>query len=259
MLPLIVLLALRQTPPLHLAEARRLVDAVKPAETSYRHKDSVVSWPEGGSPAECRTDCSGLWNALIPRAYPQITTERLDAWLGKKRPQAEDYFAAMKDQSGFHLRTKIADVRPGDFIAIKYETGADNTGHTMIVDAPPAPITATAPVVDKTAQYSVLVIDVTSTPHGPSDSRGERTGLGRGTIRLYANADGTFAGHAWSLSPKSKFRPISLRPILIGEIDPATIPKIEASSPSSFFSRRGAFNSGESSVAGKWEGGARQK
>ncbi|HVT13412.1 MAG TPA: hypothetical protein VHE55_14190 [Fimbriimonadaceae bacterium] len=228
-LSVIALLATRQAVPPHLTEARRLVEAVRAEETSYRHNDSVVIWPGEGKPAECRTDCSGLWDALIPRAYPPVTTERLQAWLGKKRPRAEDYFAVMKDQTGFRLRKKIADIQPGDFIAIKYEAGADNTGHTMIVDAAPGPIAATAPLVEKTSQYSVLVIDVTSTPHGPTDSRGKGTGLGRGTIRLYANPDGTLAGHAWSLSPKSKFRPMSLRPIQVGEIDPTTIPRIEQS------------------------------
>lgn len=226
-LNLIALVVFRQTIPTHLVLARQLADAIQPDQTSYRHNSATVTWPEGGAPAECRTDCSGLWNALIPRAYPQITTERLDAWLGKKRPRAEDFFAVMKDQSGFHLRGKIADIHPGDFIAIKYEEGAENTGHTMIVDSAPSAIDAVAPIVDKTNQYSMLVIDVTSTPHGSSDSRGKGTGLGRGTIRLYANPDGTFAGHAWSLSAQSKFRPVSLRPILVGEIDPATIPKIE--------------------------------
>lgn len=224
------LLLLRQAAvPPHLQAARDLVAAVRPETTSYQHKGRIVVWPDSGKEAECRTDCSGFWNALIPRAYPEVSTARLAAWLGKKHPQAEDYFQAMESGVGFHVKKRVDDIRPGDFIAIKYEPGAENTGHAVIVDEMPQRIDARAPTVDGTTQYTVLVIDVTSTPHGVGDSRGKGAGLGQGRIRLYANSDGTFAGHAWSLSAKSQYRPMSLRPMSVAEIDLSAIPK--SSSP----------------------------
>jgi hypothetical protein len=221
-----------QAPPRHLQMARDLVAVIKPEQTSYRHDDTLVTWPEGLTKAECRTDCSGFWNVLITRAYPSVTTERLEGWLGKKRPRAEDYFAVMHDEKGFRLRKRVRDILAGDFIAIRYEKGAGNTGHTMIVDELPK-------LIDPVAhRYSVLILDATSSPHGAGDSRGKGTGLGRGTIRLDANADGTFLGHAWSLSPKAVFRPMSLRPMLIGEFDISTVPRIEARSDSHLVSHK---------------------
>lgn len=214
--------------PVHLQLARDFASVIQPQDTGYRHKNEEVVWPGTGAVSKCFTDCSGFWNALIPRAYPSVTTERIEAWTGRARPRAEDWFAVMQDGKGFQIRKKVGEIRAGDFVAIRYERGAENTGHTLLVDLQPQPIPGNAPMIDATSQYSVRVIDVTSTPHGAGDSRGKAAGLGVGVIRFYANADGTLAGHCWSLSGKSQFRPISLRPIVVGGLDPSGIPKIEA-------------------------------
>ncbi len=210
--------------PPHLTEAKALFAAVTDATTAYRHSQAEVTWLGSSEKAACVTDCSGFWNALIPHAYPQLTPERMKAWLGNDRPRAEDYWQALSDRRGFLVRSKVQDVAAGDFVAVKYEKGADNSGHTMIAMATPAPSAPSSPVVEGLSQWALAIIDVTSTPHGAGDSRGKRSGLGQGTVRLYSHADGTLAGYCWSLSTKSQFRPMSQRPVLIGALDLSSIP-----------------------------------
>ena len=128
-------------------------------------------------------------------------------------------------QKGFTRIDKLADVLPGDIIAMKSPPrDPGGTGHVMLVDARPAQReTDTAPLIEGTRQWEVEVIDSSKSPHGRSDTRhnedgGKRTGLGRGTFRLYADSSGTLVGYAWSVERASKFFGPRDKPIAIDRI-----------------------------------------
>ncbi len=209
--------------PDHLTEATRLVDVLKPEQTEYRHRPSVMHWPDEKEGSECRTDCSGFVDLLLRHTYPWATKEWLETTIGKKRPLAGDYYDAIQGHHGFDPVENVADVAPGDFIVMKYPVDSDNTGHIMLVSAKPTPRRAVGPLQDGTKQYDVAVIDETSVPHGKTDSRYEgpgvkNGGLGRGTFRLYTDMDGKFAGYAWSATATNKFYGPDTRPMIVGRL-----------------------------------------
>ena len=129
--------------------------------------------------------------------------------------------------------TRVADARPGDVLAVRFPPHSGDTGHVMLLDAPPVPRTPTAPLVPGTDQWDLTIIDSTKDPHGSTDTRhtvgngvgtgtgtGVGTGVGRGTVRLYTAADGTVVGYAWSDGTRSAYRPSSDRHLVIGRLPP---------------------------------------
>jgi hypothetical protein len=119
-LPLVLVASEPAAPPKHLADAVNLLKTLSADNTSYRHKDTVVKWSDGAGQGECHTDCSGFLNSLIEHSYPQHDTDSLKRWLGKARPTADSYYEAIKAKRGFSRITEIADIQPGDIIAVKY-------------------------------------------------------------------------------------------------------------------------------------------
>jgi hypothetical protein len=56
------------------------------------------------------------------------------------------------------------------------------------------------PIVADTLQWTIDVVDSSSSYHGPTDTRYDHPGgIGEGVFRLYTNLDGTVAGYTWSL------------------------------------------------------------
>jgi hypothetical protein len=195
----------------HLEALLALLNDIRPENTSYRHKDGEVIWKgQGGAPAAvCHTDCSGLVNAILKQCYG-IGEDRLRTWLGTARPLAKQYHQAILAEKGFQRIKKISDVAPGDLIAIRYEPGAGNTGHTMFIVEKPQPVTASKPEIPDTTQYQVTIIDCSSTGHGPQDTRRQAdaryaSGLGRGVCRLYCDPQGEIVGYTWSMAGGSKY------------------------------------------------------
>ncbi|HKD37195.1 MAG TPA: hypothetical protein VKB78_10350, partial [Pirellulales bacterium] len=139
--------------PPHLAAAFDLVEAIKPSDTNYQHHDNVVHFPvDGGSKkAECRTDCSGLLDAVLKRAYG-LSSAQLSDWLDAKRPLAKHYHSTILAERGFKRVSTLPEVRPGDILAIDYPAGSkgNNTGHVMIVAGMPRERKASEPVVGNT-------------------------------------------------------------------------------------------------------------
>lgn len=217
--------------PPHLQAADDLVSSVRPSDTDYQHKDSVVHFPgDGGSEhAECRTDCSGLVDAVLKRAY-HLSSAQLGDWLDAKRPLASHYHAAIAAEHGFERIKSLQDVRPGDILAVKYPPGnkGNNTGHVMIVAGTPNERKATAPIIEKTLQWEVPVIDESESGHGTTDTRHRPDhtsvdGLGRGVLRIYTDRQGHVAGYAWSVQKVSKFEDQSVSNMVIGRVDPAFV------------------------------------
>jgi hypothetical protein len=225
-------LAAQTTPtPKHLADARRLLQDLKPADTSYRHKDTVVKWrgENGATQCECHTDCSGFLDSLIHHSYPQFKADDFKKWFGVKRPLAHHYYNTIVANKGFTSIRTIAAVHPGDIIAIKYPPGNANTGHTLLINGRPTPRKASAPLIDGTQQWELPIIDASTSGHGKSDTRRQadgtfRGGMGAGIFRIYTSSDGALRGYSWSVLSGSEFHDIKNRPVIIGRLDSNHMP-----------------------------------
>lgn len=207
-----------------VSDAHTLLNAVKPEDTSYIHKNEIISWGGVGEKAVCHADCSGLISAFLLHSKI-FSEEQLNKNLGSSRPLAKHYHDAIIHQRGFKEITKIDEVRPGDIIAIKYPPGSASTGHVMMVASLPLKRTPTEPLVKNSIQYEIEIIDSTSAGHGTSDSRRLDSGkycegLGKGVYRIFTDEKGVFVGHTWSVYPTSKYYEIAIRNLVIGRINP---------------------------------------
>jgi hypothetical protein len=217
--------AVQADSPKHLDEANKMLQSLRPDQTSYCHKDTKVIWPSdsGKAPSECHTDCSGFMDALIRHTYPKFDADAFKKWFGKARPLADSYYDTIVAKKGFAQISKIGDVQPGDIIAVKYPPGSDNTGHVMLVSGMPRQHAGSAPLVAGTIQWEVPIIDSSMSGHGKADTRRKadgtsRTGLGAGVLRLYSKM-GTVVGYSWSVLAASEYHDGKTRPLVIGRLD----------------------------------------
>src|SRR5205814_1198924 len=100
---------------------------------------------------------------------------------------------------------RIADARPGDFIAwqkLEAKPG-DNTGHIVMVDS--------VPVKEGTGRYKVEIIDSTESPHAMDTRAPGQSGVGRGTIWFVTDGSGQPTAFFWSdKSKQPKSEPIAI-------------------------------------------------
>ena len=210
--------------PPHLREARALLAGIAPAANAYVHGDGKVRWKgeDGNAAYVSRATCSAFLTLLVRHSYG-LTDADVERLTGQRHPHSDVWHDAIAaGRPGLDRIKRVADVRPGDVLAVKFPPGVGDTGHVMLVDQPPTTRPASAPVVPGTVQWDVVVIDSSQHPHGADDTRRHPAGaegVGRGTIRLYAAADGTVAGYAWSESDKSEYRPQADRDLVVGRID----------------------------------------
>ncbi len=215
--------------PTHLALMRGLVRDVPPGATKYQHNPTVVIWEAGpdGGPA-CRADCSGLLNEVFKRSFG-LSDQDLTEWLKSKRPLAMHYHLAIRDRRGFDRIEDFALTRPGDVIATRYEPGAGNSGHVMVVDEPPQREARGARepggevVPFDAALWRVRVIDASRTGHGPGDSRfvGDRrvrNGLGSGYFRVATDPRGEVVAHAFGTASTDAWHSVNKRPLMVGRV-----------------------------------------
>jgi len=191
-----------------VAAAEQLVRTLDLANTDYAHGQGSISW--SGTVAS-HTDCSGFIDHLLMHV-DGYSPEDFKRWFGSRRPTASRYHDAITEARGFTPLATVAELQPGDVVAIKYLTRHDNTGHIMLVTEAPRRMLASVPVVDGTTQWALTVIDSSESGHGTTDTRHKRgadgrdhDGLGRGVVRLYADANGHVAGFAWSTLKASRF------------------------------------------------------
>jgi hypothetical protein len=104
----------------------------------------------------------------------------------------------------------------------------------MIVRKAPTKILSPGqPLISGTDQYSVIVIDSSSTQgHGPDDTRlypsQSGMGIGSGEFRLYANpTTGAIVGYTWSSYSSSTYYPniASGRQIVVGRLSESGLQK----------------------------------
>jgi hypothetical protein len=205
--------------------AQLLVSEIQPENTSYQHKQGFIRWKgeDGAREYESRTDCSGLLNHLLERSYG-LTADDFENWLGKRRPLAVEYFEAISQQQKFRRITNIADVRPGDIIAVRYPPGTnDNTGHIMLIAETPVSRRASKPVINGTEQWEVTIIDSSESGHGKTDTRHRPDGtfgdgVGQGILRLYTRSGGEIVGYSWSTLGVSDYYDQDTRQLVIGRL-----------------------------------------
>jgi hypothetical protein len=207
----------RAQAPRHLAIARELVENIRPADNRYKLGGDFVSFP-GDSPSSrhaMTADCSGFLLAIFERAGYRIRSQMpfLVATPKRKRPRAEDFVLSIEEEKGFTRITRVTDIRPGDLLAhamldVADQRQAGTTGHVFLIDSAPKKIWAWKPVVAGTDQYEVTIIDSNGELVGEDDTRraaGIDAGLGRGTIRLYADAEGRLVGWARTFHKSDRF------------------------------------------------------
>ena len=206
--------------PKHLAVAQQLVAHLDLANTNYEHGSPSVSFT---APYESHTDCSGFVDALLTYSYG-IDKDGFRAIFGSGRPTAARYHDAIVDQRSFQRVEHVQDLLPGDFLAVKYFSRKDNTGHVMLVAGRPMRMAAAKePTVPGTMQWEVPVIDSSESGHGLTDTRHKKgadgkdhDGLGGGVLRIYSDAAGNVAGFAWSTQSVSKFKVPSDEELVMG-------------------------------------------
>ena len=207
--------------PAQVQFLRDLVQSVPPGATSYRHTRPEVRLDNNGQ-SVCHADCSSLLNEVFQQTLG-LDEPAIIAWLGRDRPRAREYFETISSERGFRSISIVTDIQIGDVIAIRYESGAANTGHVMVVNALPRVSERSLPVVSGARAWEVDVIDSSASGHGPGDSRatlegGFRRGLGSGTFRLFCSPSGTILGHTFTMSAAAPFRSAEQRPIVVGRL-----------------------------------------
>lgn len=205
--------------------ARRLVAGVTPETNAYASRPTIVTWAgvSGASETRNRSVCSALVAHLLMQAYGYRPAD-FASWLGGRFPRAAGFHDAIAAGRGFDSVRRIAEIRPGDVLAIKYPPGSHPTGHVLLAASRPVERRATEPIVPGTVQYELSVIDSSHTGHGPTDTRhyakGKfHTGVGEGLFRLYAGPDGTLAGYSWSVTKASEVYTPSERHLVIGRLN----------------------------------------
>lgn len=205
--------------PANVTWAERMVAEVQPENNLYGSHPTIVRWTENGQEARNRSVCSSFQTHVFEKAFG-LQESDIVRWFGLSNPQAKDYYGAIVARRGFSQLAHVEDLQPGDIVAVNYGTDHKPTGHVMMIDRVPALHDSTAPVEPGLQQYEVAVIDSANSGHGSLDTRFagglHTTGAGRGTLRLYANADGTVAGYTWSTKHISQFYPAADRKIAFG-------------------------------------------
>lgn len=228
--------------PRHLALARELVANIRPENNQYVLGGRFVRFPgdPGSHKYALQADCSGFLLALFERAeYPTHSRMGFLTYTRtRQRPAAEDFVYSIENGRGFRRVGTVADIRPGDLLAHAMldpedKKQARTTGHVYLLDSAPRAIEPRRPRVEGTRQFEVVVIDSNEEHLGQDDTRlADRAkpvkGLGKGTIRLYADADGEIVGWARTFKNANRFFSYSprfpsdtkLRKAVIGRIEP---------------------------------------
>jgi hypothetical protein len=210
--------------PPHVAWAELAVDTIDPNENEYASTPSFIEWAgdNGAAHTKNRSVCATFLTMLLARSY-DLTGPDFSAWMGSTSPDAGLYHDAILAENGFQVIAIAPEIEIGDILAIKYPAGNASTGHVMVVTSPPVQRAPTAPLVPGTSQYEVSIIDSSSSPHGPADTRelgggAFDTGVGEGTFRLYVDSLGAIVGHTWSTEAASTYYNQNERSLTVGRL-----------------------------------------
>lgn len=210
--------------PPHVAWAELAVETIDPVDNEYASTPSYIEWGgDNDAPlTKNRSVCATFLTLLLARSY-DLAGPDFNAWMGSASPNAELYYQAIVGANQFDLVTTAPAIEIGDIIAIKYPAGSPSTGHVMVVTGSPVLRDPTPPILPGTSQYEVAIIDSSSSPHGPDDTRdlgggAFDTGVGAGTFRLYTDSSGAIVGHTWSTEAASIYYTQGDRGLAVGRL-----------------------------------------
>ncbi len=174
-----------------VAEASRVLSTMTASTYSHRtHIDGTVY----------EVDCSGFADYLLSRTAAPALDELRAATV--KRPLAKhfvQFFQKAKDAARWQPVPRVSELAPGDVLAWKKPADLtnSNTGHVMIVAAPPS--------AQGAVMWMVPILDSTASPHGKGDSRkaSHATGVGRGVVLVEVDASGAPVAYRWSDGKKA--------------------------------------------------------
>jgi hypothetical protein len=218
--------------PKYLSIARDFVANTKPDNNSYRNDHGYTKKPGDflASDWVVSTDCSGFVADMLRRGDTGVI-ENMETKKFRNRDSLIDMHKAIKDGSTFKTLTKVTDLQPGDVVAWLYRGGAHNLpGHILFVDTAPVKADGGKLQQDGLTMYEMYIIDTSQEAKSKDDTRyvkdqelrddneakgkqGGTTasknykGVGRGKIRLYADANGTLQGVAFGYA-NSKFHSV---------------------------------------------------
>jgi hypothetical protein len=205
--------------PRHLAIARELVENIKPEDNQYVLRERSISFPGDflSNRYAMRADCSGFLLAVFERARysTQAKMSFLEWTPNRRKHTAEDFVLSIEKEGGFTRVRRVEELRPGDLVAhamvnVEDKRKTGSTGHVFLINGHPKQITPRKPVVEETRQFEVSVIDSNEAYTGDDDSRladpsNKIKGLGKGTIRLYADSNGELVGWATTFKTSTRF------------------------------------------------------
>lgn len=203
---------------------------------------STVTWGTPDDPASwiAHARCSSFLTWVLRHTYGWATDDYFRQYFQDRVPEAADYRKAFTDGTGgprFQRIRKVADLLPGDLIAVDYQgTVENNTGHIVMVREVKGVFSGVADFSGET-QYAVEVVDCTAEPHGVygltnypkypdtrmvSTVEGENfQGVGIGHMMFYASdTTGEFSRYRWSVnsSKSTNTWPVSDRPVSAARI-----------------------------------------
>lgn len=207
----------------HLLSA---ADFIANAVVNETGSNCVIDWTPGAYVGQ--TLGAGLFTATISDAQGWAPSDVHAHW-GMYCPSSPAYYTAIGFGNYFIHITKAVDIQVGDLLVINNTTGIAGSypGHTVMITALPTVRTATNPKVTGTTQWTLPIVDSTTSPHGCTDSRYNglsclpanfSDGAGYGEMRIYTDTvTGDLRGYTWSLasSTTSYFDP-TVRPYRVG-------------------------------------------
>lgn len=194
--------------------------------------------------------CAQFLTASTKHAYTWATDTWFTNGTGFRSPSSEQYYeaftdtaagGALEDMSDHITRPsaqRVQDLHAGSIIAVKYLDGSEGgaTGHMMMVESI-APFERDGNRA--TQEYAVTVADSTSNPHGvafssktsphwafrdtrvegsPGLTTKERSGAGRGTIFIQADATTSRPTGYWWGRNETAFNTVANRPMVFVDV-----------------------------------------
>lgn len=188
--------------PPHLGLAERMVNEILPENNSYRNGTPTVRFTgvDGATSMFNESDCSSFVTELLQAAY-NLTDAQFSAWTGFRRPGPQHYYDIAMANKGFVAYSNVNSIGSGDLFIIKYTGSQEANGHIVVITAPPTFLgISSRSAADGLMMYRLPILDVTSSPHGSSDSRAatHQDGIGTGFMRLYTDSDGNLVTYQWN-------------------------------------------------------------